>query len=112
MTTELVTPGLASIDTVPVQMIVANNDTTCPADKAKQVSEEIPSMTNYSVLAGDYDHDVFAWNNFPDFMEELVEQIEYQPAAEVLDTKETGSGATYVAAMGSAVIISISAIFF
>ena len=65
------------------------------------------------MVPGDNDHDFFAWNNFPDFMEELVNQIELDPfyVEPVVEEKSQTSGA-YFFGMGVATVLATTVTLF
>lgn len=69
------------IDQVPIQLVVARDDTGCPIESARRLMDEIPAvktmLTINDVLP---DHYYFAWNARPNFMEELIRQIELDPS--------------------------------
>ena len=84
-------------------MMVAKNDSICTAANAMRLHIQIPAVKSFYVVPGDYDHDVFAWNNFPDFMAELVNQIELDPYA--VEAKPKATGASFFA-MGVATMLA------
>ena len=63
-----VTPGVNSIDKVPIQYIAAQNDTVCLASDARDLNTTIPSSQKYTEIP-DASHEYFAfYANTPEFM--------------------------------------------
>ncbi len=73
--TDLVTPGLDSIVDVPIQFIVAADDTVCTPEQATRLSTEIPAVTKTTTLV-DTDHSYFFWNNDPTWVQQLSSEIQ------------------------------------
>ena len=68
-------PGLDSIKTVPLQFIVAADDTVCSAEQAARLSTEIPAFVKTTTLI-DADHSYFFWNNDPTWAQQLSSEID------------------------------------
>jgi len=93
-------------------MMVANNDSICSAASATRLQAETPAVKTYYVMPGDNDHDVFGWNNFPDFIDELVNQIELDPFyVEVVEEKPETLGASFFG-MGVATVLAAAVTLF
>ena len=71
----MVQPGLDSITQVPLQFIVAADDTVCTAEQATRLSTEIPAVVKSTTLI-DADHSYFYWNNDPTWAQQLSSEID------------------------------------
>ena len=56
-------------------MFSGTNDVTCPYHLAKQTSHTIPSVTAFIPIPGQ-DHGYFGHSNSPEFMAQLIEQLQ------------------------------------
>lgn len=74
-TAPLVEPGLASIDQVPLQFIMAADDMVCTTAQATDLINEIPAVAKSTTLV-DSDHAYFYWNNDPTWTQQLANEIQ------------------------------------
>ena len=73
----LVKPGLESISRVPLMLMSAPLDSTCPpATNGKRLLKEIPSAVNLMIMPGENDHDQFLWDNSPEMFTNLLYLLE------------------------------------
>ena len=61
--TPLISPGLESIDKVPIHIIIGEKDDTCPLNKAKRIKNEIGSaVRSFDIIPG-VRHNIVAMNS-------------------------------------------------
>lgn len=70
---DLVLPGIAEIDSVPIQFLMAQSDQTNTVDNAKKLSEQIKSIVSFDILPDpEYNHATFESLNSEEYIDELV----------------------------------------
>ena len=80
MISPLITPGIDSIDKVPVQFINAASDLECPIGYSERLRNEIRSTASYIFLDDkEADHGAFGSINDDAWLELIIEQIELDP---------------------------------
>lgn len=76
----MVSSGIDSINTVPIQFLMAKSDTTLPVANAETLSKRLVTLESFDFLPDEsYDHDVFEWINTEEYIDELIRQIELVP---------------------------------
>ena len=75
-TSTLVTPGLESIDQVPLYIFAGDSDTVCPLEQVTRIVEEIGGtvVQKNATLTG-ADHSYFLWTNEETWTNQLSETI-------------------------------------
>ena len=102
-----VTPGMNSIDKVPIQYIAAQNDTVCLSSDARDLNTTIPSSQKYTEIP-DASHEYFAfYANTPEFMQILTNEIEW---TKPVPYTPSGASNVYLSATLAA-IASLAALF-
>ena len=65
---------LEGIDSVPISLIVGENDQICPASTATDLAARLSTLQNHITLLG-ADHETFDSSNQPDYFNLLLEEI-------------------------------------
>lgn len=75
-TSELVTPGLSSIDQVPLYIFAGDSDTVCPLEQVTRIVDEIGGtvVQKNAALTG-ADHSYFLWTNEETWTNQLASTI-------------------------------------
>lgn len=93
-----------SLNKVPIQFIVAKDETACTAAQAVRLHDEVPTVKSYKLIQ-DAEANYFLSNNTPEFVNLLVEEIELD-----FNVKPVDSGAAYLS-VGLATVAALAALF-
>ena len=71
----MISPGLNSIDKVPIHLIVGENDTHCSLEHAKRIQSEIgPAVRSLDVMPG-FSHGTFASATSSEYVQLVLDAL-------------------------------------
>ena len=71
----MISPGLNSIDKVPIHLIVGENDTHCSLEHAKRIQSEIgPAVRSLAVMPG-FEHNTFGSATGKDYVQLVLDAL-------------------------------------
>ena len=71
----MISPGLGSIDKVPVHLIVGQNDTHCSPANAQRIASEIGSAVRTIDIIPGFTHGSFEVETDPDYVQKVLNAL-------------------------------------